>query len=108
VPPLNPSAPSPLLKDCKNKLAYEMSMYMLKMIEPSVNCSLSTAACESPFCTLKQELSPHRMSMLHSRKVDLIITSFERDIAGKINCDWELLSRIWNSGPECRRRLQLY
>jgi hypothetical protein len=32
-------------------------------------------------------LSPHRMSMLHSRKADLKIISFERDIAGKINSD---------------------
>jgi hypothetical protein len=35
-------------------------------------------------------LSPHRiirMSMLHSRKADLKIFSFERDIAGKINSD---------------------
>jgi hypothetical protein len=29
------------------------------------------------------------MSMLHIRKADMII-SFKRDIAGKINSDWEL------------------
>jgi hypothetical protein len=59
-----------------------------KMIELiGVSCSLSTADCESSFSTLKQVLSPQRMSVLHSRKTDLMIISFERDIAGKINSD---------------------
>ena len=48
------------------------------------------------------------LSMLHSRMADLMIISFERDIAGKIKSDRELVRRIWNSGPEGRRQLQLY
>jgi hypothetical protein len=72
--------------------------------------AVSTAARESSFSSPNQVLSPHRMSilsMLHSRMADLMIISFERDIAGKIKSDGELLRRIWNSGPEGRRQLQL-
>lgn len=78
------------------------------VIQLSRTIAVSTAACESSFSTLKRVLTPHRMSMLHSRKADLMIISFERDIADKINSDGELLRRIWNSGPDGRRRLQLY
>ena len=33
---------------------------------------------------------------------------FERQLACKLQSDGQLLHRIWNSGPEGRRLLQLY
>jgi hypothetical protein len=85
------------------------------------DCSTNNAAVANDCCVYScsrvvvqlpnQVLSPHRMSilsMLHSRMDDLMIISFERDIAGKIKSDRGLLRRIWNSGPEGRRQLQLY
>jgi hypothetical protein len=82
-----------------------------RIMQLSRTIAVSTAARESSFSSPNQVLSPHRMSilsMLHSRMADLMIISFERDIAGKIKSDGELLRRIWNSGPEGRRQLQLY
>ena len=79
-----------------------------KIIQLSRTIAVSTAACESSLSTLKRILTPHRMSMLHCRKADLILISFERQLAHNIHSDGQLLRRIWNSGPDCRRRLQLY
>lgn len=78
------------------------------ILQLSRTIAVSTAACESSFSTLKRVLTPHRMSMLHRRKADLILISFERQLASKIQSDGQLLRRIWSAGPESRRRLQLY
>jgi hypothetical protein len=109
VPPAKSECPLANVNRLQKNFGLRNVNVYVQIIELGVlSCSLSTAACESSFSILKQVLSPHRMSMLHSRKADLMIISFERDIAGKINSDGELLRRIWNSGPEGRRRLQLY
>jgi len=46
--------------------------------------------------------------MLHSRKVDLTLISYERELAGKLQSDGQLIRQMWNAEPEGRRRLQLY
>ena len=78
------------------------------IIQLSRTIAVSTSACESSFSTLKRVLMLHRMTMCHCRKADLILISFERQLACKLQSDGQLLHRIWNSGTEGRRRLQLY
>lgn len=78
------------------------------VIELSRTVAVSTAVCESSFSCLKRVLTPHRMSMIHKRKADLILISFERQIARKVQADGQLVRRFWDSGPDGRRRLQLF
>ena len=68
---------------------------------------LSTAVCESSFSSLKRILTPHRMSMLHTRKADLIVIAFERQLARQMQSDGQLVRRFWDAASG-RRRLQLY
>ena len=70
--------------------------------------AVSTSVCESSFSCLKRIVTPHRLSMLHKRKADLILISFERQLAIQVQCDGQLLRRFWESGPDGRRRLQLF
>ena len=58
-----------------------------RIIQLSRTIAVSTAACESSFSTLKRVLTPHRMSMLHNRKADLILISCEREVASNIRSD---------------------
>ena len=58
-----------------------------RVIELSRTVAVSTAVCESSFSCLKRVLTPHRMSMIHKRKADLILISFERQIARKVQAD---------------------
>jgi len=55
-----------------------------RIIQLSRVIAVSTAACESSFSTLKRVLTPHRILMLHSRKADLILISYERELAGSM------------------------
>ena len=60
---------------------------------------------ESNFYTLsrvRDSLTPHRMPMLHSRKADLILISYERELAGKLQSDGQLIREI--SNLECWTR----
>lgn len=66
---------------------------------------VSTAVCESPFSTLKRILTPQRRSMLHQRKAELILISFEKELAKNIQCSGSLMRRFWETG---QRRLQLF
>jgi hypothetical protein len=67
--------------------------------------TISTAVCESSFSSLKRILTPHRMSMLHTRIADLI--AFERQLARQMQSDGQLVRRFWDAASG-RRRLQLY
>lgn len=78
------------------------------IIELSRTIAVSTAVCESSFSCLKRVLTPHRLSMLHKRKADLILISFERLFARKLQTSGELVRRFWDSGPNGRRRLPLF
>lgn len=78
------------------------------IIELSRTIAVSTAVCESSFSCLKRILTPHRLSMLHKRKADLILISFERLLARKLQTSGELVRHFWDSGPNGRRRLQLF
>jgi hypothetical protein len=78
------------------------------IISISRTIGVSTARCESSFSTLKRILTPQRCSMLHKRKADLVLISFEKDLATKIQCSESLLRRFWESGPKEKRRLQLF
>ena len=76
------------------------------VLQLSRTVAVSTAVCESSFSTLKRILTPHRLSMLHQRKADLILISFEKKIARDVQTDQKLLRKFSDAGP-CRR-LQLY
>jgi len=58
-----------------------------RIVQLSRTIAVSMAAWESSFSTLKWVLTPHHMSMLHSRKADLILISYERELAGKLQSD---------------------
>ena len=45
--------------------------------------------------------------MLHQRKADLIVTSFERQLAQRLQSDGQLVRNFWDYLPEGHRRLQL-
>ena len=51
---------------------------------------------------MRDSLTPHRMPMLHSRKADLILISYERELAGKLQSDGQLIREI--SNLECWTR----
>ena len=53
----------------------------LPVMHLAMNIAVSTAVNESSFSCLKLILTPPRMSMLHQRKADLILNSFERRVA---------------------------
>jgi Domain of unknown function (DUF4371)/hAT family C-terminal dimerisation region len=70
--------------------------------------SISTAACESSFSTLNRILTPQRQSMLDQRKSDLILISYEQDLASRIHQSEDLIKRFYKAGSNGKRRLQLF
>ena len=78
---------------------------VLSLLHLAKTIAVSTAVNESAFSCLKRVLTPYRMFMLHQRKADLILISFEKRLAKRVQSDGQLLRRFWDSG---RRRLQLF
>lgn len=79
---------------------------VLAVLHLAMTIAVSTAVNESSFSCLKRILTPHRMSMLHQRKADLILVSFERQLAKRVRSDGQALLRRFS---DCgRRRLQLF
>ena len=78
---------------------------VLSLLHLAKTIAVSTAVNESAFSCLKRVLTPYRMSMLHQRKADLILISFEKRLAKRVQSDGQLLRRFWDSG---RRRLQIF
>jgi len=52
-----------------------------------VTIGVSTASCENSFSTLARVLRPHRKSMTHARKADLVLLAYEKRLCRDIDMD---------------------
>ena len=73
---------------------------VLAVLHLAITIAVSTAVNESSFSCLKRISTPHRMSMLHHLKADLILVSFEHQLAKRVHIDGQLLRRF----ADCGRR----
>ena len=75
-----------------------------RIIAAGLTIGASSSTCEATFSTLTRVLTPYRRSMLHERKANLILLSYEYEITSKI--DNEDFFKRFNNVKS--RRLQLF
>lgn len=56
-----------------------------RIIAAGLTIGASTSTCEATFSTLTRVLTPYRRSMLHERKANLILLSYEHETTSKID-----------------------
>jgi len=70
------------------------SMYSL--YAAALTIGVSTATCENSFSTLTRILQPHRRSMTHARKAELVLLAFEKNLTRQIDIN-EFISEFATS-----------
>ena len=88
---------------CKHLQEYKEAFPELhKLYVTALVIGVSSAACESSFSTLSRVLTPYRCTMLHKRKMNLVILAHEKSITN--NLDMDEFVRVFAKG---NRRLLL-
>ena len=75
-----------------------------RLLASGLTVGASTSTCEASFSALTRVLTPYRRSMLHQRKADLVLLSYEHGVTKNVDVNDFLIK--FNSSKT--RRLRLY
>ena len=75
-----------------------------RLLASGLTVGASTSTCEASFSVLTRVLTPYRRSMLHQRKADVVLLSYEHGVTK--NLDVNKFLNKFNSSKT--RRLKIY